>query len=172
MILDGHTTYYPVKDKNGRIWEFNELDKVLDFANKNVKDPVVVNILHTSIDEYVRNEMKDIIDSILEHDEEMENETLTRCIKLFHKLDGKTYLSLYCKQTCRIMAIGRNSEKRPELKEAILSFVSIDHDDEEMKKLGSMKLNDLCDMFEFKILVHTDKFKNSEEPDESHNKNK
>lgn len=51
----------------------------------------------------------------------------------------------------QIMHSGRNSKDKEELKDGLLSFISVDHSEKEMKKLRKLSVGELCEMFEFDI---------------------
>lgn len=50
-----------------------------------------------------------------------------------------------------LMASGRNSKTLKDLKEGLLSYLSGDHTDKEIKKLNKMTVHDIAEMYEFHI---------------------
>jgi len=52
------------------------------------------------------------------------------------------------------MATGRNSASKEEVKEGLISYLSGDHDDEDIKRLSEFKPDELAEMHEFEIHEH------------------
>jgi len=71
----------------------------------------------------------------------------------------KTYYHLFDLQNSQLMATGSNSESLEELKEALLSYVSIDYPSEDdgseewqdWQTIQRMSVQELCEMWEFSI---------------------
>lgn len=70
-----------------------------------------------------------------------------------------TYYALYDLQCGRRMATGLNTTSLKKMKEAMLSYFSGDHDDDELKDLQKCSATELCAAYEFKILKQKKKFK-------------
>ena len=68
-------------------------------------------------------------------------------------MKNKIY-SLWCCQNHEYMASGRNSATKEEVKEGLLSFLSGDHDEEDIKRLSVYKPDELAEMYEFEIHEH------------------
>ena len=72
------------------------------------------------------------------------------------------YYRLFDKQTGRYMSTGYNVTSKKELKNDILSYVSVDTDKEEMKKLGELKVEDIANIMDFEIENQKNKFDEEE----------
>jgi hypothetical protein len=60
--------------------------------------------------------------------------------------------SLYCHQNNVLMATGENSRTKEEVKEALLSYLSADHDEDDIKRLSNEEPDVLAGMYEFEIV--------------------
>ena len=67
------------------------------------------------------------------------------------------YYSLFDHQVGRYMATGENSESKEEVKDALLSYLSADHDEDELKELAILPPDELAAMYEFEIEAHEEK---------------
>lgn len=68
------------------------------------------------------------------------------------------YYALFCLQNHELMATGRNDTSLKEIKESLLSYLSADHDDKELKSLAKMSAKGIADLYDFEILSQAEKF--------------
>ena len=62
------------------------------------------------------------------------------------------YYQLYCNQNHEYMNTGRNSKTKEELKESLLSYLSADHDEEQLENYRkNVPLDELAGYYEFEI---------------------
>lgn len=62
------------------------------------------------------------------------------------------YYQLYCNQNHEYMNTGRNSKSKKELKEALLSYLSGDHDDKQIENYRkNVAPDELASYYEFEI---------------------
>lgn len=66
----------------------------------------------------------------------------------------KPLYSLYCHQLNQTMATGRNCITKEEVKSELLSYLSGDHNNEQIKNLSKLKPDTLAEMYEFEIYGH------------------
>lgn len=64
------------------------------------------------------------------------------------------FYSLHCNQVGRIMASGKNSKTLYEVKEGLLSYLSGDHNEKEIKRLSKLSPDELAEMYDFTIFEH------------------
>lgn len=72
------------------------------------------------------------------------------------------YFALYDEQTHEYMHSGLNAESESELKEALITFVEPDLDEEEMEHLKRMSVYDIAEGWMFSVEKQTTKFEERE----------
>ena len=71
------------------------------------------------------------------------------------------YYQLYCNQNNEYMNTGRNSTSKEEVKEALLSYLSADHDDEQLENYRkNVSPDELAGYYEFEIHETKEMFEN------------
>ena len=58
---------------------------------------------------------------------------------------------LYCLQNNGLMATGLNSRTKEEVKDSLISYLSADHNDDNLKTLETINPDELAEMYEFEI---------------------
>lgn len=71
-----------------------------------------------------------------------------------------TYYALQCLQNGNLMYTGLNTTSKEELKRQLLSYISIDFndDDEDWIKIQKLSVEDICEMWTFDILEMNERF--------------
>jgi hypothetical protein len=67
------------------------------------------------------------------------------------KKTQRKYYALYDNQTGDYMATGRNDRSKKQVKESLLSYLSVDHTISELRTLSEATADELASMYEFTI---------------------
>lgn len=70
---------------------------------------------------------------------------------------SKIYFHLFCCQNGDVMETGKNTETLEELKDELLSYISVDVEEEDEETLKNMSVEEIATMWEFDVIITTTK---------------